>query len=83
MKMENRRTGSTHLPQPDFQILQLALLNDQMPVIVKVFDYVVVSLLVIFEYDGFDRRVTFDEDAWLRSISDMPGIFRSERKRYL
>lgn len=45
-----------------FQILQLAFLDYQVTVIVEIFHNVVVSFFVVFEDDGFDRRVALDQD---------------------
>ena len=55
-----------YLCQPRLQILQLTLLNDQMAVIIQVFDDVVVSFFVVFEDDGFHGRIALDEDSCLR-----------------
>lgn len=56
----------SYLCQPRLQILQLALLDDQMAVIIQIFDDVVVSFFVVFEDDGFHGRIALDEDSCLR-----------------
>lgn len=40
-----------------------------MPFIIQVLDYIVVALFVVFEDDGFDGGVAFDEDAWSEDIA--------------
>lgn len=53
---------SSYLAQPVFQILQLALLDDQVAVIVQVLHDIIMLLLVVFENNCLDRRVTFNQD---------------------
>jgi len=52
----------SYLAQPELQILQLTLLNDQMTVIVEVFHDVVMSFFVVFKDDRFHGRVAFDQN---------------------
>jgi hypothetical protein len=52
----------THLPQSLFQVLQLVFFDNQVPVIVEVFDDVVVPFFVVLENDGLDGGVALDED---------------------
>lgn len=55
-------SSSPYLAQPVFQILQLALLDDQVAVIVQVLHDIVVLFLVVFEDNCLDRRVTLNQD---------------------
>jgi hypothetical protein len=52
----------THLPQSLFQVLKLVFFDNQVPVIVEVFDDVVVPFFVVLENDGLDGGVALDED---------------------
>lgn len=54
-----------YLCQPRLQVLQLALLDDQMTVIVEVFNDIVVSFFVVLENNGFHGRIALDEDSCL------------------
>ena len=53
---------AAYLSKTVLEILQLALLNHEVAVIVKIFHDIVVSFFVVFEDDGFDGWVALDEN---------------------
>lgn len=54
--------------QACLQVLQLALLDHQVVLVVQVFYNVVVPLLVVLEDHGFDRGVALDEQTWCNTL---------------
>lgn len=44
-----------------FQVLELALFNDQVILVIQILHNVVVALLVVLEDHGFDRRIALNE----------------------
>ena len=63
MSMASRCAVFCYLSKPILQVLELAFLDDKVSVIVQVLDDVVVPFFVVFENDGFDGRVAFDENS--------------------
>lgn len=52
----------SYTPQSSLQVLELALLDDQMTVVTQVFYNVIMSVFVILEDDSLDGGITLDED---------------------
>lgn len=53
----------TYSSQPFLQVLQLALLDDQVAVVIEVLHDVVMTLLVVLEDDGLDGGIALDKDS--------------------
>jgi hypothetical protein len=46
------------------QVLELALLDDQVVLVIQILHNVVVALLVVLEDHGFDRGIALDQETW-------------------
>ena len=62
-------SSHVYLAQSFFQVLQLALLDDQVTIIVQILHNIIVPFFVIFQNNGFHGRVTFDQDPCSRDWS--------------
>lgn len=54
----------TYMIETGLQVLELALLDDQVVLVIQILHNVVVALLVVLEDHGFDRGIALDQETW-------------------
>lgn len=69
-----------YLIQANLEVLQLALLDNEVVFVIQILHYVVMSLFVVLQDHGFDRRIAFNQQT-CRGYKVLARYLRKQEKK--